>query len=97
MDLGLVFVVDSNDRDRVNEAREELHKMLAEEELRDTILLIFANKQDLPNAMRVTEITDKLGLHKLGSRKWYVQAATATTGDGLIEGMTWLRDALSKS
>ncbi len=42
---GLVYVVDSNDRDRVVEAREELMRMLAEDELRDAVLLVFANKQ----------------------------------------------------
>lgn len=42
---GLIFVVDSNDRERVGEAREELMRMLAEDELRDAVLLIFANKQ----------------------------------------------------
>lgn len=42
---GLIFVVDSNDRERVNEAREELLRMLAEDELRDAVLLVFANKQ----------------------------------------------------
>merc|ERR1719473_1086342 len=47
---GLIFVVDSNDRDRVDENKEELHKMLAEEELKDAVLLVFANKQDLPGA-----------------------------------------------
>ncbi|KAE8696995.1 ADP-ribosylation factor 1 [Hibiscus syriacus] len=49
---GLIFVVDSNDRDSVVEARDELHRMLNEDELRDTVLLVFANKQDLPNAMK---------------------------------------------
>ncbi len=43
--LGLIFVVDSNDRERVGEAREELQRMLSEDELREAILLIFANKQ----------------------------------------------------
>lgn len=43
--VGLIFVVDSNDRERVNEAREELMRMLAEDELRDAVLLVFANKQ----------------------------------------------------
>uniref|UniRef100_A0A6N2KLK1 ADP-ribosylation factor n=1 Tax=Salix viminalis TaxID=40686 RepID=A0A6N2KLK1_SALVM len=62
---GLIFVVDSNDRDRVVEARDELHRMLNEDELRDAVLLVFANKQDLPNAMNAAEITDKLGLHSL--------------------------------
>jgi ADP-ribosylation factor 1/2 len=45
---GIIFVVDSNDRDRIVEAREELQRMLNEDELRDAILLVFANKQDLP-------------------------------------------------
>uniref|UniRef100_A0A453M7U1 ADP-ribosylation factor n=1 Tax=Aegilops tauschii subsp. strangulata TaxID=200361 RepID=A0A453M7U1_AEGTS len=65
---GLIFVVDSNDRDRVVEARDELHRMLNEDELRDAVLLVFANKQDLPNAMNAAEITDKLGLHSLRQR-----------------------------
>ena len=43
--LGLIFVVDSNDRERIGEAREELFRMLNEDELRDAALLVFANKQ----------------------------------------------------
>lgn len=42
---GLIFVVDSNDKERVFEAKEELMRMLGEDELRDAVLLIFANKQ----------------------------------------------------
>ena len=42
---GLIFVVDSNDRERVGEAREELLRMLSEDELREAVLLVFANKQ----------------------------------------------------
>merc|ERR1711977_289705 len=53
---GLIFVVDSNDRDRIEETREELHKMLNEDEMREVVLLVFANKQDLPNAMTAAEI-----------------------------------------
>uniref|UniRef100_A0A8C7PYM8 ARF GTPase 3 n=1 Tax=Oncorhynchus mykiss TaxID=8022 RepID=A0A8C7PYM8_ONCMY len=92
--IGLIFVVDSNDRERVNEAREELMRMLAEDELRDAVLLIFANKQDLPNAMNAAEITDKLGLHSLRHRNWYIQATCATSGDGLYEGLDWLANQL---
>lgn len=44
--------------------------MLNEDELRDALLLVFANKQDLPNAMNAAEITDKLGLHSLRQRAW---------------------------
>jgi len=92
---GLIFVVDSNDRERINEAHEELNKMLNEDELREAAVLIFANKQDLPNAMSVAEITDKLGLHSLRSRKWYIQSTCATSGDGLYEGLDWLSNVLS--
>ncbi|CAF0714559.1 unnamed protein product [Adineta steineri] len=91
---GLIFVVDSNDRERVGEAREELQRMLSEDELREATLLIFANKQDLPNAMNAAEITDKLGLHSLRNRNWYIQAACATSGDGLYEGLDWLSNQL---
>ncbi|VAH30014.1 unnamed protein product [Triticum turgidum subsp. durum] len=87
---GLIFVVDSNDRDRVVEARDELHRMLNEDELRDAVLLVFANKQDLPNAMNAAEITDKLGLHSLRQRHWYIQSTCATSGEGLYEGLDWL-------
>ena len=103
---GIIFVVDSNDRDRVddnskndsgNSAKEELHRMLAEDELRDATLLVFANKQDLPNAMSVNDVTEKLGLNQLRNRKWYIQGCCATTGDGLYEGLDWLSNALKKS
>jgi len=92
---GLIFVVDSSDRERIQESHDELHKMLNEDELRDAIVLVFANKQDLPNALSVTELTEKLGLNQL-RRKWYVQAACATQGTGLYEGLDWLSAELSK-
>ncbi|XP_059811935.1 ADP-ribosylation factor 1-like [Hemitrygon akajei] len=93
---GLIFVVDSNDRERMNEAREELMRMLAEDELRDAVLLVLANKQDLPNAMNAAQITDKLGLHNLRSRQWYIQATCATSGEGLCNGLDWLASQLKK-
>ncbi|XP_048502219.2 ADP-ribosylation factor isoform X2 [Beta vulgaris subsp. vulgaris] len=60
------------------------------DELRDATLLVFANKQDLPNAMTVADISDKLGLHSLRQRRWYIQTACATSGEGLYEGLEWL-------
>jgi len=91
---GVIYVVDSNDRERVDEAALELQKILREDELRDAVVLVLANKQDLPNAMSVAEVTDKLGLHSLRSRQWYIQATCATSGDGLYEGLDWLANAL---
>jgi len=92
---GLVFVVDSSDRDRVEDAREELMKVLGEDEMRDAALLVLANKQDLPNAMPAAELTEKLGLHGMRARQWYIQSACATSGDGLYEGMDWMSRVLS--
>jgi ADP-ribosylation factor 1/2 len=93
---GIIFVVDSNDRERIGEARDELQRMLNEDELRDALLLVFANKQDLPNSLNAPEITDKLGLHSLHQRQWYIQATCATSGDGLFEGLEWLSSQLKK-
>jgi len=92
---GLIFVVDSNDRDRIEDAREELTKMLNEDEMRDAAVLVYANKQDLPNAMTAAEITEKMGLHNMRNRQWFIQSACATTGDGLYEGLDWLSRTLS--
>jgi ADP-ribosylation factor protein 1 len=86
----VIFVVDCNDRDRIDEARDELHRVLSADELREAILLVWANKQDLPNAMSVAEVTDKLGLHSLCNRKWYIEATCVTSGEGLFEGLDWL-------
>jgi len=94
---GLIFVVDSNDRERISEAQDELQKMLQEDELRDAVLLVFANKQDLPNAMNASELTEKLGLQSLRNRRWYIQATCATQGNGLYEGLDWLSNELAKS
>ncbi|CAN4087526.1 unnamed protein product [Withania somnifera] len=65
------------------------------DELRDAVLLVFANKQDLPNAMNAAEITDKLGLHSLRQRHWYIQSTCATSGEGLYEGLDWLSNNIA--
>ncbi|CAF1518992.1 unnamed protein product [Rotaria sp. Silwood1] len=90
-----VFVVDSNDRERISNASEQLHTMINEEELLKIPVLILANKQDLPNAMSTSELTDKLDLEKLScDRKWYIQPTVATQNQGLREGFEWLAETL---
>merc|ERR1719395_422554 len=78
---GAIFVVDSSDRDRIEDAREELFRMLDDDEMRNAVLLVFANKQDLPRAMDTSEVAEKLGLHTLRNRQWLIQSACATRGD----------------
>lgn len=91
----LIYLVDSSDRNRIDESKEVLHYLLTNDQLRDTILLVFANKQDMPNAMSVSELTTKLGLHELPrSRTWHIRASCATTGDGLYEGLDWVSSHL---
>lgn len=90
----LIFVIDSNDRERISEAAEELGRTLKEDELRDIPVLVFANKQDLPNAMPVQEVIDKLGLDEVKERKWHIQSSCFTTGDGMYEGLDWLTTEL---
>merc|ERR1712107_201722 len=92
---GMIFVIDGNDRDRIEDAREELTHMLMDEEMRDAALLVFVNKMDLPNSMTAAEVTEKIGLHSMRNRRWFIQSTCATTGDGLYEGLDWLSKALA--
>eukprot|EP00442_Polarella_glacialis_P038707 CAMPEP_0115095268 /NCGR_PEP_ID=MMETSP0227-20121206/28888_1 /TAXON_ID=89957 /ORGANISM="Polarella glacialis, Strain CCMP 1383" /LENGTH=181 /DNA_ID=CAMNT_0002488501 /DNA_START=63 /DNA_END=608 /DNA_ORIENTATION=+ len=92
---GVIFVVDSTDGDRMEEAREELTKMLSEQEMQDAVLLVFANKQDLPSALKAQDVAEKLGLRALRNRLWFIQSTVATTGDGIYEGLDWLSRTLA--
>lgn len=93
---GIIFVVDSNDRDRIAEAKEELHNILKESELSNAALLIFANKQDLPNAMRPVDLANELYLHNAYNRHWHIQPSSGLKGNGLVEGLDWLAKEINK-
>jgi len=93
---GVIFVVDSNDKERFGEAKEELARMLQEDELREAVVLVFANKSDLPGSAPVAETADALDLCNMKNRKWHAQATCATSGDGLYEGLDWLSAEMSK-
>eukprot|EP01084_Bolivina_argentea_P205530 351091_1 len=76
-------------------AKTELYKVLNDKEIEDdTVLLIYANKQDLPNAMSVEEIKNELELDKITNRKWHIQPCSALNGDGLHEGIDWIYNKL---
>mmetsp|Transcript_3553 Transcript_3553/g.3580 ORF Transcript_3553/g.3580 Transcript_3553/m.3580 type:complete len:182 (+) Transcript_3553:27-572(+) len=92
---GIIFVVDCNDKDRLEEAGQELHKILLEDEMKDLPLLVMANKQDLSGAVSPQELTENLNLSR-EKRKWLVQGTSAANGDGLQEGMDWLANTLLK-
>lgn len=89
---GLIYVIDASDRERVDEAKQELYRIAMDRGMSDVPILIFANKQDMPNAMKPQEIQRRLELDQgpLKQRNWLVQPSTATTGDGIYEGLSWL-------
>merc|ERR1711994_296326 len=75
----LIWVVDASDRDRLEEAKEEMHSVLRDPELRDSKVLVVANKQDLPTAVRSRELAQHLELNTL-HQTWYIQECAATKG-----------------
>ncbi|MGH0147199.1 UNVERIFIED_CONTAM: hypothetical protein FKN15_015768 [Acipenser sinensis] len=85
----IIYVVDSCDRDRMGISKSELVAMLEEEELKKAILVVFANKQDMEQAMTPTEVANSLGLSALKDRKWQIFKTSATKGTGLDEAMEW--------
>ena len=93
---GIIFVVDSNDKERFETVRETLLLCLNEEELKEAALLIFANKQDINGAAAPNELTKILEMEKIHNRKWLVQGNSAISGQGLKEGLDWLANALLK-
>lgn len=94
---GLIFVVDSTDDDRFKEAKEELHLLLSDDEMRDAKVLIYANKQDLPQAKSPSILSEKLNLRGLTKHEWHIQPCSAVTGAGLYEGLDWLSKTIGKS
>ncbi|ETV67345.1 hypothetical protein H257_16426 [Aphanomyces astaci] len=91
----LLYVVDSNDRDRISTARDELHRALADELMQNVHVLVFANKQDLPNAMTTDQVTAALDMEALTrNHRWFVQGCCAPKGDGLYEGLDWVIDTV---
>lgn len=83
-------MIDSSDKRRMEETAFELGQLLCEEKLEGVPLLVFANKQDLINALSAEEISEGFNLISIRDRAWNIQPCSAKTGDGLLDGMEWL-------
>jgi small GTP-binding protein len=92
----LIYVVDSQDTERIEMNFEVLNNMLQEPELEKACVLIYANKQDLSGAMTPSEIAEKLGMAKLKNREWMIQGCSGTRGEGLTDGLDWVAKTLLK-
>eukprot|EP00045_Choanoeca_perplexa_P001928 m.22357 g.22357 ORF g.22357 m.22357 type:complete len:192 (-) comp11238_c0_seq1:93-668(-) len=89
-----IFVVDANDRERIDQVKDELHQIIEETAMKGKPVLVLANKQDLPHSMSCEELALALGSAPGGSTQWHIMPACATTGEGLEEAFAWIDDAL---
>lgn len=92
----LIYVVDSADRERIGRAASEFRSIIEDPLMRRSAILVFANKQDLPRALTHVEVCEALGLPGIKDRRWHVQGAIATRGEGLYEGLDWLSGTLKQ-
>jgi len=87
---GIVWVVDSADVRRMGDCAATLRTTLGEEKLAGASVLILANKVDIVGAMDVAGVSRALELDSLENRHWRVEACSAVTGEGLLDGFDWL-------
>ncbi|ORX40669.1 putative ADP-ribosylation factor [Kockovaella imperatae] len=95
----IILVIDSSDSARLPLAKAELKRLVSDDSLRTSLLLVLANKQDLPtNQGRLTpaQVSEALGLTDLREREWQIMGCSALTGEGLFEGMDWLVGKLAR-
>jgi ADP-ribosylation factor 1/2 len=90
----LIFMIDSNDVERFEEVKENLDAYLNHEMFQNSLVLFFANKQDLPFAKKCTEIVEILKLNEL-KQTWMIQPCIVTTGEGLQQGFDWLNQQMN--
>lgn len=88
----MIVVVDSTDRERLSVIREELFKMLANEELSKAGVLVYANKQDVKGSMTASEISKELDLTSIKQQQWHIQSCCALTGEGFVSIYSNLND-----
>lgn len=75
-------MIDSTDRERLILSKEELWKLLNNDELSKASILVYANKQDINGCMTAAEISSELNLTSIKKHKWQIQACSALTGQG---------------
>jgi len=91
---GVVYVVDSHDDESFEESKAEFYKALKHPNLRNAVILILANKQDLPGSKTIEKLIEDYEFNKIKNHIWYIQPCSALKGDGLDNGIKWLSDQL---
>jgi len=89
----IIYVIDTHETN-YEESKNQFYKLLENEALKNTVILIYANKQDLQGAKGVNEIMQIYEFDKIKDHIWHIQPCSAQTGEGLVTGMKWLSDQL---
>lgn len=92
----IILVIDSTDRERLTVAKQELHQMLAHQDLKNAAVLVFANKQDVLGSMSSKQIMQHLNLSCIKDHHWHIQNCCALTREGLNQGLEWMCDRVKK-
>jgi len=90
----IIYVIDSKNEENLEESREQFHKVLKNQSLKNCIILFLANKQDLSGSKSVNQIIQDYQLDKIKEHIWHIQACSALKGEGLITGIKWLSEQL---
>eukprot|EP00439_Symbiodinium_sp_Y106_P006427 s6199_g1.t1 len=88
---GVMFIVDSADPIRIEEAKATLVEVISHDKLKGVPLLCLANKQDKPEALSIQELSRLFEFERLFSeRPFHVHPCCALQGQGLEAGVRWL-------
>lgn len=90
---GILFIVDSTDKSRLEECCETLLSIVSDDLVTNVPVLMLANKQDCQDSMEVEdvkEIFNKIAEH-LSARDSRVLPISAITGEGLTQAIDWIK------
>ena len=92
----IIYMIDSTDRERLEESWLAFDKMIMNEQLEGLPLLVACNKQDLDNCLAVPDIKKQFNksTSHIGVRSCMVTATSALTGEGVHEGINWVRECI---
>ncbi|CAD7926386.1 unnamed protein product [Amoebophrya sp. A25] len=94
---GIIFLVDStSDREDLMDTRDLLHRLLKDPLVADSVILVLANKQDVPGALSVSSLTRALSLEAFNQMIWRVVPTSCVNEEGVYEGLDWLSRTLVK-
>ena len=95
----IIYVVDSSDRERIEQSKETFNSMIKNENVRGVPLLVAANKQDLVDCMGVREVKPlfEANIELVGAREVMTLATSGLTGDGVVEGIDWVAQCVVRN